>query len=169
MTKMHTEMTRAPLTVLLHNLRSAYNTGSIFRTADAMHIERVLVSGFTPDPTHPKVRKTALGAEQSVPWARVEDPVVEMAKMRDRGYTIASLECAPNSIGLKALQNVHFPMLLIAGNEVDGVPAEYLQASDLVFEIVQHGLKESLNVSVAAGIAMHAISQFHMSHNLPNS
>ncbi len=162
---MHTVSPRAPLVLLLHNLRSAYNTGSVFRTADAMHIEHVLLSGFTPDPTHPKIRKTALGAEQSVPWTRVKGSSAEIDRWRSEGYTIAALECAPGSIALADVRGAHFPMLLIAGNEVDGVPPDLLVASDVVFEIAQFGVKQSLNVSVAVGIAMHALVHFHLSHD----
>ncbi len=166
---MHTVLPRAPLVLLLHDLRSAYNTGSIFRTADAMHIEMVLLSGFTPDPTHPRIRKTALGAEKVVPWARVEDPLLEITERRSRGYTIAALERAPASIDLVDARSSHFPLVLIAGNEVDGVPAHLLEASTTVFEITQLGMKQSLNVSVAVGIALHSLVHYHRSSNTLNS
>ncbi|PIQ63189.1 MAG: RNA methyltransferase [Bacteroidetes bacterium CG12_big_fil_rev_8_21_14_0_65_60_17] len=165
MTKMHTDLSRAPLVVLLHNLRSAYNTGSIFRTADAMRIERLLLSGFTPDPAHPKLRKTALGAERSVPWSRTENVREELRLWRRKGFTIAALECAPTALPLHDVDGTQLPMLLIAGNEVDGVPENLLEECDVILEIKQYGMKQSLNVSVASGIAMHSLVQLHLTRD----
>jgi tRNA G18 (ribose-2'-O)-methylase SpoU len=144
---------RHPVDVVLDNIRSAYNVGSILRTADAARIRHVYVTGYTPTPDHRRVAKTALGAEHTVPWSHAPDPLALLHRLRTDGVTLAALEQtdAPTPIGSVAA--AQFPLALILGNEVDGVQQAILDGCDLALEIPQYGAKHSLNVSVAFGIA----------------
>lgn len=144
---------RHPVAVVLDNIRSAYNVGSIFRTADAARVAHIYVTGYTPTPEHRSVAKTALGAEHTVPWSHHPDPFPLLDRLRDEGHTLAALEQtdAPTEIG--AVTTARFPLALVLGNEVEGVRQEILDRCDLAIEIPQYGAKHSLNVSVAFGIA----------------
>ena len=144
---------RHPLVVVLDNIRSAYNVGSIFRTADAALVEHIYVTGYSPTPEHRSINKTALGAEETVPWSQHKDAVALLADLRAKGYTLAALEQTdvPNRFG--DLDAAQFPLALVLGNEVKGVQDAILDTCDLALEIPQYGAKHSLNVSVAFGIA----------------
>lgn len=145
---------RHPLVVVLDRVRSAYNVGSIFRTADAARVAHVFVTGFTPTPEHRKVAKTALGAEDTVPWSYETDAAALLDRLRAEGYTIAALEQTDRPARIEAVALADFPLALVLGNEVDGVQQALLDRCDLAFEIPQYGAKHSLNVSVAFGIAV---------------
>ena len=145
---------RHPVRILLHNIRSVHNVGAVLRTADGAFIEEVMVSGFTPTPDHKSVIKTALGAQDFVPWRNITDVHAEIMSLKQQGYCIAALEITTNSVEIRALNKSHFPICLIAGNEVDGVDNSLLELADVALEIPQFGAKQSLNVSVAVGIAM---------------
>ena len=155
---------RHPVSIVLHNIRSAHNVGSVLRTADAMRIAEVVVSGFTPDPSDRKVHKTALGAQDSVPWRRVDDVVATCKEWRRTGYTIAALELTSDSKDIRSLPPSIFPLVFVAGNEVEGIADDVLAVCDVAFEIPQFGIKQSLNVSVATAIALYeAICQLNPS------
>lgn len=144
---------RHPLVVVLDRVRSAYNVGSIFRTADAARVAHVHVTGFTPTPDHRKVAKTALGAEDTVPWSHDADPAALLDRLRAAGYTLAALEQTSRPTPIGAVRPADFPLALVLGNEVDGVQQALIDRCDLALEIPQYGAKHSLNVSVAFGIA----------------
>jgi len=148
-------MVTPTLSICLDNLRSAYNVGSIFRTADAAGINQIYLTGITPLPLNPKVQKTALGSEAAVPWAhhcRTEGCLTYLKTQLN--YTLISLETDPQATSLFTYQ-FQDPTCLIVGNEKDGLSSEILGLSDKVIAIPQLGVKESLNVSVAASIAIY--------------
>lgn len=142
------------VTVVIENVRSAYNVGAILRTCDAALVDRVIVTGYTPLPDHPKVRKTALGAEKEVPWEAARETAPLIRRLKTEGYTIAALEITDQPSRVEDLGRNQFPLALIVGNEVAGVSDEAIALADLAIEIPQYGIKQSLNVAVAFGIAM---------------
>ena len=150
---------RNPLVLVLENIRSGGNVGSVLRTADCVLAEEVLLVGYTPSPPHREILRTSLGAEASVPWRRIEDLGAVLTGFRESGYTIAALEQTSNSTALQAYvrQAASAKTVLVLGNEVRGVSAETLDLVDVAIEIEQFGAKQSFNVSVAAGIAAWAI------------
>jgi tRNA G18 (ribose-2'-O)-methylase SpoU len=146
-----------PLVVVAHDLRSAYNVGSVFRTADSAGLARVVLTGFSPTPDHRGVAKTALGAQDSVPWTHEADVETALDGLRAEGYTVAALERTPASVYPSAVPAGAFPLALVLGNEVAGVPGGVLAAADLVVGLPQYGSKGSLNVSVAFGVAAYRL------------
>jgi len=146
-----------PLVVVAHDLRSAYNVGSVFRTADAAGLRHVYLTGFTPTPEHRGVRKTALGAEEAVPWSHHADPLALVRQLKTGGTTIVALERAEGAVGLEDVGAGHFPLALVLGNEVAGVAPALLDAADLVLALPQYGVKSSLNVAVAFGVAAYGL------------
>jgi 23S rRNA (guanosine2251-2'-O)-methyltransferase len=144
---------RHPIVVVLDDLRSAYNVGAIFRTADALLVERIVCCGYTPTPDNLAVAKTALGAECAVPWDHAESAAEAIISLRAAGVTIAALEQTDESVSVAAARPEHFPLALVLGNEVSGVDQRVLDLCDLAFEIPQYGSKTSLNVAVAFGVA----------------
>ena len=132
-----------------------YNVGSIFRTADAAGIDKVIITGYTATPPRKEIDKTALGAQESVEWEYFSHPKEILGELKDRGITICGLEITENSMPYTEMHRESFPMCLILGNEVDGIDSDVLQFCDHVLEIPQFGTKHSLNVSVAAGIALY--------------
>ena len=153
------EREKLPLAVMLDNVRSMYNVGAIFRTADAFLVKETILAGITGRPPHPEITKTALGAEESVEWRHVDDAFSEAVRMKEEGWTVCVLEQTHNS---RSLQNFRSRegerYLLVVGNEVDGVDQRIVDIADEVLEIPQAGVKHSLNVSVSAGIAIWEIS-----------
>lgn len=146
---------KLPFAVLLDNVRSMYNVGAIFRTADAFLLEEVILGGITGCPPHPEITKTALGAEESVRWRHVESGQEEVAYMKGKGWKICVLEQVHDSIELQDFRPLpEEKYLLVAGNEVTGVAQEIVDMADYILEIPQHGVKHSLNVSVSVGIAL---------------
>ena len=156
------------LILILDNIRSAHNVGAILRTCDAAGVRRVLACGITPYPggqndgrdplvagrNTRSIAKTALGAEKTVMLEHFDDSLSAIAACRAEGCTIYGLEQARGSVDLFAAKP-RFPAALVVGNEVDGIAADTLAACDAALEIPQHGSKESLNVSVATGIALY--------------
>lgn len=155
--------------VILHNIRSLYNVGSIFRTADAAGIEKIYLCGFTPTPIdqfgkyRPQLAKISLGAEKYVAWEKVDSTAKLIDKLKGEGYKIFSVEQSKKSIpyySLKAKSYKSKTIALVLGNEIKGLPLAILKRSDKILEIPMKGRKESLNVAVAFGIiAFHLISQ----------
>lgn len=146
---------RHPISVVVDNVRSIYNVGSIFRTSDAALVEHLYLTGYTGTPAHRGLRKTALGAEKTVPWSTHADPAEALAALRATGHTIAALEITDDPVLPSALPAHAFPLGLIVGNEVDGVRSSLVQQADLALELPQFGAKHSLNVAVAYGIAIY--------------
>ena len=153
--KQYRGIEKAPVRVLLDNVRSMYNVGSVFRTCDAFLIDGIILGGITGRPPHPEISKTALGAEESVEWWYVENVVEECSQLRKEGWKICVLEQAHDSIPLQNfIPSEGEKYLLVAGNEVEGVDQRILDIADIVLEIPQYGVKHSLNVSVSVGIAL---------------
>jgi len=152
-----------PLSLILHNVRSCENVGSILRTADAAGVEKVYLCGITPAPVdrfgrpNPRVLKASLGAEKSVQWEIREDSTTLIEELKQKKVCIYALEQSERSVDYRAV-NVHGATALIVGNEVDGVGDELLALADTIIEIPMRGKKESLNVSVASGIALFTLS-----------
>lgn len=147
------ELPAHPFCGLIDNVRSIYNVGSMFRSADAVRARHLYLTGYTGTPEHPRLHKTALGAQDAVPWSAHDDPLGPVDELRTAGYTIAALEITDHPTYLDEIDTSHFPLCLLVGNEVDGVRSELLDAADLALELPQYGTKHSFNVSVAFGIA----------------
>ncbi|MEM6286719.1 MAG: TrmH family RNA methyltransferase [Bacteroidota bacterium] len=146
-----------PIVVVAHDLRSAHNVGSVFRTADSAGLAGVVLTGFSPTPDHRGVAKTALGAQDTVPWRHAPNLAAALTDLRRDGYRIAALERTPEAVLPAAVPASGFPLALVLGNEVDGVPASVLAGADLVIGLPQYGVKASLNVSVAFGVAAYRL------------
>ncbi|KKU51367.1 MAG: hypothetical protein A3H69_00385 [Candidatus Sungbacteria bacterium RIFCSPLOWO2_02_FULL_47_9] len=145
--------------VICHNIRSRENVGSIFRTADAFGVSKVLLTGYTPTPPHPKISKTALGAENFVPWESHYSPVRLVKKLKNEGFVVVALECGIKQKTVRSLRQFlkKKKIALIVGNEVFGIPAALLKHADAILEIPMKGKKESLNVAVAFGVASYTL------------
>jgi tRNA G18 (ribose-2'-O)-methylase SpoU len=141
--------------VLLHNVRSLYNVGAFFRTADAVGLSRLYLSGFTGAPPAKQIAKTALGSEQTVPWERA-DPLVLIDERRSAGWETAAVETVAESVDLFDWQP-RFPVLIVFGHEVEGLPAELVQRCDTRVRIPMVGAKRSLNVATAGGVVMYEL------------
>ena len=146
---------KTPLIVILDNIRSLNNIGSVFRTSDAFLIEKIYLCGITAKPPHKDIHKTALGATDSVEWEHVEDTMKLIKKLKDSKIKIISIEQAENSIELQNFIPVKGEKLAVVfGNEVKGVQQEVVSASDYCIEIPQYGTKHSLNISVSCGVVL---------------
>ena len=171
------ELPDSGIVVVLDNVRSAHNVGSVFRTSDSFKVDKVFLCGICPVPPSAEIHKSGLGAEDSVGWEYCEDTMVAVERLRDEGYTIVSVEQTVNSVKLDrfrpyatqesaagtiqeiAAETSIGPIpskkyALIFGNEVDGVSQEVVDASDFSLEIPQFGMKHSLNISVSAGVVL---------------
>lgn len=144
--------------MILHNIRSAYNVGSIFRTADAAGVKKIYICGYSPTPADRKVGKTSLGAEKTVPWEYFRQTWKLMEKLKKEGVQIVALEQSKKSIDYRKFKP-RFPLALVIGNEVRGLSKEILKYADKIIVIPMYGQKESLNVAVAAGIALYKIAE----------
>lgn len=146
---------KIPLTVVLDDVRSMNNVGSVFRTADAFRVACICLCGITGRPPHPDIHKTALGAEDSVEWVYCPTALEAVNRLRAKGHVVCSVEQAEGST---LLQDFRFDparrYALVLGNEVKGVRQEVVDASDFCLEVPQYGTKHSLNVSVTAGIVL---------------
>ena len=172
------ELPDSGIVVVLDNVRSAHNVGSVFRTSDSFKVDKVFLCGICPVPPSAEIHKSGLGAEDSVGWEHCEDTMVAVERLRDEGYTIVSVEQTVNSVKLdrfrpyatqesaegtiqeSAAETSNIGPIpskkyaLIFGNEVDGVSQEVVDASDFSLEIPQFGMKHSLNISVSAGVVL---------------
>ena len=149
------EAEKLPLVVVLDNIRSLHNIGSVFRTSDAFRVECIYLCGITATPPHPEMHKTALGAELTVDWMYVDNCVEDVDNHKKEGYTVYSVEQAEGSIMLDELSlDRTKKYAVVMGNEVKGVQQEVIDHSDGCIEIPQYGTKHSLNVSVTAGIVI---------------
>tara|TARA_B100001057_G_C22749436_1_gene911151 strand:+ start:327 stop:860 length:534 start_codon:yes stop_codon:yes gene_type:complete len=144
-----------PIVIVLDDIRSLNNVGSFFRTADAFNIEQVVLAGITACPPHKDIRKTALGATETVRWKYAEQVIDEVKDLKAEGYTVCAIEQTEQTIFLQDVQDFDSkPYVLIFGNEVNGVRQELVDCADCVVEVPQFGTKHSLNVSVCAGIVL---------------
>lgn len=149
------ETAKIPLVVILDNIRSLNNIGSVFRTSDAFLVESIYLCGITATPPNPEIHKTALGAEYSVEWKYFEDTVNAVENLREKGYTVYAIEQVENSTMLDELQlDSQKKYAIVMGNEVKGVQQVVVDACDGCIEIPQYGTKHSLNVSVTTGIVI---------------
>ena len=141
--------------VILDNIRSIHNVGSIFRTSDSFLIEKIIISGYTATPENERMKKTALGSSDSVDWEYSDDIIETIKKLKKKDVKIISIEQADESLKIEKFNPVKgTKYAFIFGNEVDGVSDDIINVSDEVIEIPQVGTKHSLNVSVAAGIVL---------------
>ncbi len=137
--------------ILLDNIRSVYNVGSIFRSSDGAGVSKIILCGISATPSHPKVVKTSLGAEKSVDWEYENDALAAIQKLKVQNYKIICAETAENPT-LYNETDYGEKSVIVFGHEVDGINPDILQLADLIVSIPMHGVKESLNVSVACGI-----------------
>jgi len=146
--------------VMLCDIRSHYNVGAIFRTCDGAGVAKVFLAGYTPAPVDrfgrlvPEIHKTALGAETTVPWESVIDAVATLAKLKEEGFKVVVVEQVPGSVMLADFA-VPTQVVYVLGSETEGVPANVVALADTVLELPMQGVKESLNVSVTAGIVLY--------------
>lgn len=146
---------KTPIVVVLDNIRSMHNVGSVFRTADAFLLERIALCGYTPQPPHRDIQKTALGATETVTWSYHQHTLAAVNELKSNGYKLLAVEQTSDSISLEQVSWTEPEKLaLVFGNEVEGVHADVLAACDGSIEIPQLGTKHSLNISVAAGIVL---------------
>jgi 23S rRNA (guanosine2251-2'-O)-methyltransferase len=145
-----------PVALLLDNIRSLYNVGAFFRTADGGGVERLYLTGITGRPPNKAISKTALGAEQAVTWEYECDPVPLAGRLRERGYEIAAVETSAHSVDLFDWVPV-FPVCLLFGNEVEGIRPELLDLCDTYVRIPMLGGKHSLNVATAGGVVTYEL------------
>ncbi|MBO5380769.1 MAG: RNA methyltransferase [Bacteroides sp.] len=150
------EADKLPLVVVLDNVRSLHNIGSVFRTSDAFRVECICLCGITAVPPHAEIHKTALGAEDTVDWKYYQNTVDAVDELKQNGYTVFSIEQAEGSTMLdKWEMDRNKKYAIVFGNEVKGVEQEVINHSDGCIEIPQYGTKHSLNVSVTAGIVIY--------------
>jgi len=159
----YSHIEKLPITVVLDNVRSEMNVGSVFRTADAFLIERICLCGITAVPPKPEIHKTALGAEDTVPWSHHDTVMDAITELRAAGYRICSVEQVHGSISLEQFTTQPGERLaIILGNEVKGVAQEAVDASDCCIEIPQYGTKHSLNIANTAAIVMWQLFRDHI-------
>ncbi|MDO3693922.1 RNA methyltransferase [Wenyingzhuangia sp. chi5] len=146
---------KTPLIVVLDNIRSLNNIGSVFRTSDAFVIEKIYLCGITATPPNKEIHKTALGATDSVDWEYVEDTLTLVEKLKSENVKVCAIEQAENSVKLQdfAVESSQ-KYAIVMGNEVKGVQQEVINHSDFCIEIPQYGTKHSLNISVTTGIVL---------------
>ena len=146
---------KIPITIVLDNIRSLNNVGSVFRTADAFRIQKVYLCGITAQPPHKDIQKTALGATESMDWEYAKNTIDIIEKLKAEGTTILSIEQTEDSVSLDRLKlDPTTSYALVFGHEVKGVSQEVVSASDLVVEIPQFGTKHSLNIAVSVGVVL---------------
>lgn len=150
---------RHPVIGVLENIRSLHNVGSCFRTADAMLLERLVLTGYTPSPPRTEIFKTALGATETVPWEHYEDATAAIATLKSAGVLVYALEITETSVPIERLGNLQFPIALVVGNEIAGVSQDVLELCDGAIEIPMYGVKHSLNVAVAFAIGVWSLVQ----------
>jgi tRNA G18 (ribose-2'-O)-methylase SpoU len=150
---------KRPMVVVMDNIRSMHNVGSVFRTSDGFLIDGICLCGFTPQPPHRDIHKTALGATETVNWGYYDHTLEAIQELKERGFKLYAIEQTEGSISLADFKKIHptaseEPMAFVFGNEVDGVDQEVIKQCDGVIEIPQWGMKHSLNISVAAAIVL---------------
>jgi tRNA G18 (ribose-2'-O)-methylase SpoU len=154
---------RLPVTILLDNVRSMYNVGAFFRSADGAGVERLILSGITARPPMNAIRKTALGAEDRVPWTGVSDALQEIRHLSQHAYEIAAIETSLRAVDIFDWKP-RFPVCVLFGHEVDGLAPDLLSACDTHVRIPMLGLKHSLNVASAGAIVMYELLRKYREH-----
>jgi 23S rRNA (guanosine2251-2'-O)-methyltransferase len=152
----YAKIDRLPVTVLLDNVRSLYNVGSFFRTADAVRAEAIVVAGITPTPDDPRIAKTALGAERTVPWSTSPSTAGAVETLRARGCEVAAIETSLHAIDLFDWRP-RFPVCVVFGHEVDGILPAILDRCDVHVRIPTLGSKGSINVATAGGVVLYEL------------
>jgi tRNA G18 (ribose-2'-O)-methylase SpoU len=148
--------TKTPLIIVLDNVRSLNNIGSVFRTADCYRVEKIILCGITACPPHKDIRKTALGATETIDWEYEEDTLTAVASLKTQGYRTCAIEQADHSKNLYNFKaDKHEKLAIVLGNEVKGVQQEVVDLCDEVIELEQYGTKHSLNISVCTGIVVY--------------
>lgn len=153
-------MARNSFYIIAHNIRSLYNVGSIFRTADAFGVDKIILTGYTGTPKNPRLAKTALGAEKYVAWEYQKQVKRVLRQLKKQKFNLVALE---NNVPRTTILNTFkpkFPLALMLGEEVGGIKKDYLKMCDRIIEIPMKGEKESLNVSVAFGVAVYHINNY---------
>jgi tRNA G18 (ribose-2'-O)-methylase SpoU len=145
-----------PVTVLLDNVRSLYNAGAFFRTADAVRAAAIVLAGITPTPADPRIAKTALGAERTVPWSKAPSAASAVDALRARGFEIAAIETSLHAVDLFDWRP-RFPVCVIFGHEVDGIQPALLERCDVHVRIPTLGSKSSINVATAGGVVLYEL------------
>jgi len=145
---------KTPITIILDNIRSQFNIGSVFRTADAFMIEKIYLCGITATPPHREIQKSALGATESVEWEYYKSTIEVLALLKEKNYLVYSLEQSEGSKQLQLFKPERQKMALVFGNEVKGVQQEIVNKSDGCIEIPQFGTKHSFNIAVSAGMVI---------------
>jgi 23S rRNA (guanosine2251-2'-O)-methyltransferase len=156
---------KLPVYVLLNSIRSNYNVGAIFRTSDGAMIEKLFLCGYTPCPPKKEVFKTALGSTESVKWEYAKDAKTVISQLKNKGIQICALELTDKSIPYHQIKSDDLPICLIVGNEITGVSQELLDLCDKSIEIPQYGIKQSLNVAVAYGVAIFELRKIFDKNN----
>ncbi len=152
---------RTPIYGLIENVRSLYNIGSIFRTSDAVLLSRLYITGFSPHPPRPEISKTALGAVESVPWSFHKNPMEAVEELKSKGVKLIVLEQVKESVPIWELSTGVFPACIAVGNEIGGITKDVLDAADIAVEIPMLGVKHSLNVAVAYGVAVYKLFEMY--------
>jgi tRNA G18 (ribose-2'-O)-methylase SpoU len=145
---------KLPVVVVLDNIRSLNNIGSVFRTSDAFRIEAIHLCGITGTPPHREINKTALGATESVSWKYFDHTIDSVKYLKQEGYSIISIEQVDNGIMLSRFKLDRDKLAIVFGNEINGVSEEVIRLSDYCVEIPQFGTKHSFNIAVSAGIVL---------------
>ncbi len=157
---------KSPIVIVLDNIRSVYNVGSIFRTADAFLVEAICICGYSPTPEHKQMAKTALGATDTVDWLHYTNSVEAVQALQQNGYTVFAIEQADESISLEQFDVAAYNKIAVVfGNEVEGVQTEVINACNGCIEIPQLGTKHSLNVATAAGVILWKLVEHQLKNN----
>ena len=151
---------RVPISILVENVRSVHNVGSIFRSADGFGAEKIYLTGYTAHPPRKDLHKTALGAEDAVPWEYYENPLDAAEVIKKQGIPLILIEQTKQSKSMYEIE-WKFPLCFIVGNEVSGVSEELSSMADIHVELPMRGVKQSLNVSVAAGVVGYEFSRYY--------
>lgn len=159
--KLSSPIPRGSIIVCLHNIRSLHNVGSAFRSSDAFGVAKLMLTGYTPYPPRIEISKTALGADEWVPWEHHSDALSVLSDYQRKGWKLVSIEQTTRSIALPhgIPDPRHENLILIFGNEVLGLDDDVIELSDFIADIPQYGRKHSLNVSVSLGIALFAVHE----------
>lgn len=154
---------KTPVVAVLENIRSAYNVGSVFRTSDAFLLEGIYLTGYTARPPHKEIRKTALGAEDTVAWEYFPNAIAAVEQLKKAGYKVFAVEQVKDSLSLEKINfNYSDKIAVVFGNEVTGVEQETILYCDGCIEIPQLGMKHSLNIATAAGVVLWEIVRSRM-------
>jgi tRNA G18 (ribose-2'-O)-methylase SpoU len=157
---------RIPIFILVENIRSVHNVGSIFRAADGFGAEKIYLTGYTAHPPHKDLHKTALGAEDAVPWEYYDNPLIAAEVIKKQGIPLILIEQTKQSQSIYEI-DWKFPLCYIVGNEVKGVSEELSRMADIHAELPMRGIKQSLNVSVATGVVGYEFARHYIHHKKP--